>query len=180
MNVDDPTADELLKAGKLNEASEALWSEFNKARDAETQAVREFERTLWFTNSGAATVTIGYITTTDHPTFVQFLGSSMFVAGILALLIMKFIGETNAVRYRSRRQTISENFFLKGERMSSFEQIRDGTFKNLTRSYKALKSVAAILFFSGCILTLAGLYPIVSSTTANNKQLNIEVVKDAA
>lgn len=180
MSEVDPTVNDLLSAGKLDDASEALWEEFNKARDAETRAINEFEKILWLTNSGAATITIGYITSAAHPTFFQFLGSSMFIAGVLALLIMKFIGETNAVRDRARRQKTSEHFFLKGLPLSAFDQVRDGVFKRLAWTYKALKSAAAIFFVVGCIMTLIGIYPFVSGSITHNNQFNIDAAKGAA
>lgn len=163
MSTDDPTVEDLFRAGKVDEASDDLWSEFNRARDAETRAINEFEKILWLTNSGSATITIGYITSAPSPTFLQFIGSGIFVLGILFLFVMKFIGEINAVRDRIRRQKASEEFFLKGTSMSSFDQVRDSTFKLLTWSYKILKCIAAVCFVSGCIVTLIGLHPLVSS-----------------
>jgi hypothetical protein len=180
MSTDDPTVNDLLKAGKFDEASESLWAEFNKARDAETHAINEFEKILWLTNSGAATITIGYITTASYPTFLQFLGSSMFVIGIISLLIMKFIGETNAVRDRARRQTTSEHFFLKGVPLSTFDQVRDKVFKRLAFTYKTLKSAAAIFFIVGCIMTLIGIYPSITGAITHNNQFNIYAAKCAA
>ena len=168
MSTDDPTVNDLLKAGKFDEASESLWAEFNKARDAETHAINEFEKILWLTKSGAATITIGFITTTGQPTILQFIGSSIFVAGIFSLLIMKFIGETNAVRDRARRQKTSEHFFLKGVPLSAFDQVRDKVFKRLALTYKALKSAAAIFFIVGCIMTLIGIYPSVSNAITHD------------
>lgn len=102
---------------------------------------------------------------------MQFLGATIFVLGILSLLIMKFVGETNAVRDRLRRQTISEAFFLKGAPMSSFDKIRDDTFRRLSWVYKSLKSAAGICFIVGCIVTLIGMYPLASEENTHNNQL---------
>ncbi|HEY5603398.1 MAG TPA: hypothetical protein VIM41_09830 [Gammaproteobacteria bacterium] len=164
MSIEDPTAEELFKAGKIDEASNSLWEEFNRAREQETRAINEFEKILWLTNSGAATITIGYITSADSPTSLLFLGSTLFVTGILLLFVMKFVGETNSVRDRVRRQKVSESFFHKGKPMSSFDNIRDKTFKRLAWIYKGLKSVAALCFISGCIVTLIGLLPLIKNS----------------
>lgn len=168
---EDITVEDLMRAGEVEKASNRLWEEFNRARELETHAINEFDKALWLTNSGAATVTLGYITSTQNPTMMQFLGAATFVLGILSLLLMKFIGETNAVRDRLRRQTISEAFFLNGAPMSSFDKIRDSTFRRLSWAYKSLKSGAGICFIVGCIVTLIGMYPLVVEEKAYNKQL---------
>ena len=109
---DNATAEDLAKSGVLREIEEDLKSEFDRSRNSETQAINDFEKMLWLTNSGAATVTIGFITTTENPTLILFIGSSAFVLGIIAMLVMRFVAETVTVRDRARRQKASESFFL--------------------------------------------------------------------
>ena len=169
---DNATAEDLAKSGVLREIEEDLKSEFDRSRNSETQAINDFEKMLWLTNSGAATVTIGFITTTENPTLILFIGSSAFVLGIIAMLVMRFVAETVTVRDRARRQKASESFFLENAPLSIFGKIRDDKFRKLSYLYKFLKSSAGILFVIGCILTLIGIFPNIGAIDAHNNQFN--------
>ena len=163
MSDEDPTAEELHKAGELKKADERLRAEFDRSRALETQTIQDFEKSLWLANSGAATVTIGFVTATPSPDLFQFLGCCAFVLAIVALLVMRMIGEINASRDRARRQKASERFFLESQPMSIFEGVRDKRFRTLCTVYRGLKQSAAILFILGCLFTLIGIYPQVSA-----------------
>lgn len=177
MNPDNQTPADLEKSGKIEEAEKWLWDDFNRARDIETHSINEFEKLLWLTNSGAATITIGYLTTSSSPSLILFFGSCMFVTAVVALLIMKFVGETNATRDRARRQRVSELFFSENRPMSTFKQIRDSNFKALVKAYKWLKTSAAILFMVGCILTLSSVYPRAANVEDVNKPQDVSTSK---
>ncbi|WP_101760128.1 hypothetical protein [Oceanicoccus sp. KOV_DT_Chl] len=167
MSDESRTAEDLHKAGELKEVSELLWAEYNKARDLQTKAIDDFDKSLWLTNSGAATITIGYITSSDNPTIMQLIGSGIFVMGILSLVAMKFIGEYNAVRDSERRFSASGSFFKNGAKLSIFEKIRDKKFDRLTWFYRKFKAAAGLCFVAGCIVTLVGLYPLIEGKTHN-------------
>ena len=177
MTDDSRTADDLARSGELEEMGNLLWAEYNKARELQTKAIEDFDKALWLTNSGAATVTIGYITSSDNPTIMQLAGSGIFVLGILSLVAMKFVGEYNAVRDSERRFAASGAFFKDGANISIFERIRDSKFNQLTWLYRKFKAFAGLCFFAGCIVTLVGLYPLVEYNDHNKL---LEQTADAA
>ncbi len=159
MSSEDPTAEELFKAGQLDKIQRRLDGDYDLARELESRTIDIFDKSLWLANAGAATVTIGYITTTSTPTISQFLGCCVFVGAIVMLLGRNFIGETNAVRDRVRRKLAMQRFFSESQPMSVFERVRDKNFAKLAYLYKFLKASAAVLFVAGCVLTLVGVYP---------------------
>ena len=163
MTIEDPTPEEIDREGKLDETREWLRTDFDRARDLETKSADELEKSLWFANSGAATVTIGYLTASDTPNLSQFLGCCMFVAAIISLMMMRIVSSTNASRDRYRRQLLSEKFFMENRPISSLEEIRDRTFHILKYVYLSLKAIAAVFFVAGCILTILSFYPSVVS-----------------
>jgi hypothetical protein len=162
MSLEDRTAEDLAKTGELEEVNKLLWDEFGKARELQTKAIDEFDKALWLTNSGAATITLSYITSAADPTKLQLFGSGIFVLGILSLLLMKFIAETNASRDTERRRIASESFFNKGASMAVFGKIRDKQFGRLALLFKISKATAGVCFLAGCIITLISFYPMVS------------------
>jgi len=178
MNPDDPTAADLAKAGILEETEGRLGAEFDRSRTSETQAINEFEKMLWLTNSGAATVTIGYITTTDNPGLMQFIGSCSFVLAIISMLTMRFVAERVTTRDRARRRKASERFLTEDVPMSILGAIRDVKFKRLAKAYKTLKTTAAVLFVVGCVLTLYGILPNIEFAHNNGVQPNAEASAD--
>ena len=169
MKPEDATPEDLAKRGILHDIEESMKADFDRSRESETRAINEFEKILWLANSGAATVTIGYITTNENPSLLQFLGCSSFVSAIIAMMLMRFLAEVISSRDRARRQKASERFFNENLPLSTLGEIRDTTFKCLARIYKILKGGAALLFVVGCLLTLYGIYPhIVGTDTYNN------------
>lgn len=159
MSADDPTPKEIESEGRLDEVREWMKTDFDRARDLESQSVNELEKSLWLVNSGAATVTLGYLTTAGSPSYVQFLGCGSFVIAIVSLLLMRIVSALNASRDRNRRQAMSEKFFTDNLPISSLEKIRDTRFQVLRWTYIILKFSAAVLFVVGCLLTLKGVYP---------------------
>ena len=171
MNPEDVTPKDLAKAGLLHEIEDSLKSDFDRSRESETRAINEFEKILWLANSGAATVTIGYITTNENPSLLQFIGCSLFVFAIISMMLMRFLAEFIASRDRARRQKASERFFIENLPMSTLGKIRDDKFKWLARIYRVLKSSAAVLFVIGCLLTLYGIYPHIEGMDAHNNRI---------
>ena len=159
MNAKDPTPEDIENEGRLDEVREWLKSDFDRARDLETRSLDELEKSLWLSNAGAATVTIGYLTASNNPTYIQFLGCCMFVAAIISLMLMRIISATNASRDRYRRQSLSDRFFTENRPISSLAEIRDRTFHVLKFGYLSLKVLAASLFIAGCVFTLISFYP---------------------
>ncbi|KAA3630075.1 MAG: hypothetical protein DWQ09_01715 [Proteobacteria bacterium] len=159
MEPENLTPRDLDKAGKLDEVKAWLKNDFDRSRDAESQAINEFEKTLWLANSAAATITIGFLTSNDTPTIYQFYGSFSFVLAIVLLLLMKLVAEFNASRDRYRRQDHSDKFYTENRPLSFISGIGDFLFKLLNIAYKGLKYSSAFLFVLGCSFTLAGVYP---------------------
>lgn len=153
---------DLEKSGEIQEFQKFLWDEFEKARGLQTKAIDEFDKALWLTNSGAATITLGYITSGTDPTRLQLLGSGIFVLGILSLLFMKFIAETNTSRDTERRRVASELFSKNRASVAVFDNIRDKKFARLVWLFKASKATAGICFVAGSFITLISFYPMVS------------------
>ena len=159
MSIEDPTASELEKAGELNHVKDWLGKDFDRARDAETAAINDFDKAIWLANAGAATVSIGFITSGWALSPMQFYGASAFVLALILLLVARFTAELNASRDRYRRQSASDFFFTKGLPISSLHAIRDTKFKTLKWSTVFLRYTAGILFVAGCIMTLAAFQP---------------------
>lgn len=169
MTTEDPTPEELQKDGRLSEVETWLREELDRARELETHLISEVDKYLWLANAGAATVSIGYITTAKTASYLQFFGCTLFIVAIICLLVMKLVGETNASRDRSRRQAATNKFFKENLKMSTLGEIRDSWFTRLAWSYKTLKATASVLFIAGSIFTLLGVYP---NVTTQNKALN--------
>lgn len=163
MDPEDLTAQELEKLGELDKVKAWLEKDFDRSRDFESQAINELEKILWLANSGAATVTIGYLTTNEAPTLYQYYGSFAFVSAIVLLLMLKLVAAINASRDRSRRQDHSDKFFTANRPLSYIGEIRDSWYRRLNTTYKALKYAAIALFVLGCSLTLAGIYPTIET-----------------
>ena len=159
MNTDDPTASELEKSGELDQVKNWLEKDFDRSRNAETTAINDFDKAIWLANAGAATVSIGFITSGWALSPEQFYGASAFVLALVLLLVARFTAELNASRDRHRRQSASDFFFTKGLPISSLHAIRDTKFKALKWSTLLLRYTAGILFIAGCIMTLAAFQP---------------------
>ncbi len=159
MSTEDPTASELEKAGALDRTRKWLENDFDRARDTETAAINDFDKAVWLANAGAATVSIGFITSGGMLAPVQFYGASAFVVALVLLLVARFTAELNASRDRYRRQDASDRFFTKDLPISSLRAIRDRKFKALKWSTLLLRYTAGILFLAGCIMTLAAFRP---------------------
>jgi len=159
MSTEDPTASELEKAGELNRARDWLEKDFDRARNAETAAINDFDKAIWLANAGAATVSIGFITSKGVLAPIQFYGASAFVLALVLLLVARFTAELNASRDRFRRQDASDRFFTKGLPISSLHAIRDTKFKTFKWLTLLLRYTAGILFVAGCIMTLAAFRP---------------------
>ena len=159
MSTDDPTANELEKAGELDRARAWLEKDFDRARDAEMAAINDFDKAVWLANAGAATVSIGFITSGRVLAPIQIYGAYAFVVAFVLLLVARFAAELNASRDRYRRQNASERFFMEGLPVSSLHAIRDTKFKTLKWSTLFLRYAAGVLFVAGCIMTLAAFRP---------------------
>jgi len=166
MDPEDLTAQELEKVGELDKVKAWLEKDFDRSRDFENQAINELEKVLWLSNSGAATVTIGYLTANEAPSLYQYYGSLAFVSAIVLLLMLKLVTAINASRDRNRRQDHSDKFFTENRPLSYIGEIRDSWYRRFNTAYKTLKYAAIALFVLGCSLTLVGVYPTIE--THNN------------
>jgi hypothetical protein len=171
MSVDDPTPEEINQTDKLERVQDWLKSDFDKSREHETQSINDLEKTLWLANSGAATITIGFITNADKPNIIQFYGCASFVLAIIILLLMKIVSAINASRDRNRRQDHSDKFFTQNKPISFLGNIRDKWYKRLKFAYLSLKGLSICLFLAGCITTLISIYPQVDGSTTHNQVL---------
>jgi len=169
MKTEDPTPKELEKEGRLGEVEKWLRDDFDRARELESRLINEMDKSLWLANAGAATVSIGFITSAKSASILQFVGCSSFVIAIICLLAMKLVGETNASRDRARRHVATNKFFEENLQISILGNIRDSWFKRFAWAFKVLKASATILFVAGCIFTLIGVYP---NVTTHNQPLN--------
>ncbi|MCW3107702.1 MAG: hypothetical protein JWQ09_2208 [Segetibacter sp.] len=174
MSIEDPTPEEIDKAGRLDQISAELKSEFDRSREYETKSIDELEKTLWLANSGAATITIGFLTSSNQPNLFQFYGCSAFVFAIILLLLMKIVSAINASRDRNRRQDFSDKFFTQNKPISSMSKIRDKHYNRLKNSYLLLKSLSICLFLAGCIATLISIYPQINNSATHNKALKAQ------
>lgn len=157
MSVEDPTPAEIESEVRLDEVRGWLKADFDRARELESQSVNELEKSFWLANSGAATVTLGFLTAGSNSSLLQILGCGAFVAAVILLLLMRIVSALNASRDRSRRQAMSDKFFSENLPISTLENIRDKRFQWLRWTYLILKGGAATLFVVGCILTLQGI-----------------------
>ncbi len=136
---------------------EAMTSDYwDKSRTKETDTVVDLEKHLWLGNGAAATITIGFVQAKSTFPLWQYAGAWTFIAGILLLLIMKFVSAFIASRERYRFQDAKSRFDADLVTDLVFRDIRDKTFLVLKRSYLALQWSAGFAFIVGCILTLVG------------------------
>lgn len=158
MEPQDLTPKDLQNMGELDNYKNYLQKEFDRARDQETEALNQLDKSLWLANGGAATVTISNLVASGDSIYL-FLGASVFVAGVVFLLMMRMSYAYNAARDRNRRQKASEKFFTDNLKLSSLENIRDKWFSFHSSLYKWLNTLAILLFVLGCVFSLAGVYP---------------------
>lgn len=170
MEPQDLTPEDLQKMGQLDSYQAYLQGEFDRARDQETEALNQLDKSLWLANGGAATVTISNLVASSD-SFALFLGASAFVTGVACLVIMRMSNAYNAARDRSRRQKASEKLFTENLKLSSLEGIRDKWYFFHGGVYRLLNTLAAILFVLGCVLSLAGAYPDLDGQETHNKKL---------
>ncbi|MBI1984457.1 MAG: hypothetical protein HYS61_09685 [Acidobacteria bacterium] len=138
---------------KLYASLDDYW---NKSRDLESETVNDLEKHLWLANGAAATVSIGYIQAKTMVPVWQYLGAWAFVAGILLLLVMKFVSSLNSSRDRYRFQDAKSRFDADEVTDHVFHTVYDRTFRVLKGSYLVLQWGAGLAFIAGAILTLIG------------------------
>ena len=158
MEPKDSTPEDLQGMGLLENYQNYLQDEFDRARDQETEALNQLDKSLWLANGGAATVTISNLVARDS-SILFFYGSSAFVTGVACLLLMRMSHAFNTTRDRDRRQKASELLFTHNLKLSSLEGIRDSWYFRQRKVCQWLSRMAALLFLLGCILSLAGAFP---------------------
>lgn len=143
-------------AADLTKLEATLSDYWNKSRGLESETVKDLEKHLWLANGAAATVAIGYIQAKKLVPLWQYLGAWAFVAGILLLLLMKFMSHFNASRDRYRFEDAKSRFDADVVDDGAFRTVRDCTFRVLKGSYLVLQWSAGLAFIAGAIFTLIG------------------------
>ncbi len=138
---------------KLDASHDDYW---DKSRDLESETVKDLEKHLWLANGAAATISIGFVQAKQTLPIWQYAGAWAFVAGILLLVILKFVSALNSSRDRYRFQDAKSRFDAEEVTDHVFRSVRDKTFRVLKGSYLVLQWGAGIAFIAGCILTLIG------------------------
>ena len=179
MEPRDLTPEDLQRMGELESYQEYLQGEFDRARDQETEALNQLDKSLWLANGGAATVTISNLVASSN-SVLFFCGASAFVIGIAFLLMMRMSHAYNAARDRSRRQKASEKLFTENLKLSSLEGIRDRWYFFHGGLYRKLNTLAALMFVFGCAFSLAGAFPELEGPETHNKSLKSGAAESAA
>jgi len=146
----DCSADELAKI-------EAMASDYwDKSRTKETDTVVDLEKHLWLANGAAATITIGFVQAKPILPLWQYAGAWAFIAGILMLVVMKFVSASISSRDRYGFQDAKSRFDANEVTDWVFRDVKDKTFRVLRRLYLALQWSAGLAFIVGCVLILIG------------------------
>jgi hypothetical protein len=129
---------------------------WDKSRASESETINDLEKHLWLANGAAATISIGYIQAKTSIPFWQYVGAWSFVAGILLLVVMKFVSSLYSSRDRYRFQDAKSRFDADEVTDDVFRTVRDCTFRSLKWSYLLFQWGAGLAFVAGVILTLIG------------------------
>ncbi len=156
INLQEKKYSDYLRDGDAHAIDEIL-REYRQASTAkESGTVEDLEKHLWLANGAAASVAIGYIQAIDNVGRLQLYGAWAFVAGILSLVILKYVSHIMTSRDRYRFQDAKSRFDANEVTDLVFRAVRDRTFRWLKRFYWFLQYSAGALFVLGCISTLAG------------------------
>lgn len=130
---------------------------WQNSREKESKAVADLENHLWLANGAAATVSVGFVQAASvTPSWQQVAGAWAFIAGIVALVIIKFVSEFQASRMRFRFQDAKMRFEADQVSDLVFKDLRDKTFKVTRWIYLGLRLSAGIAFIVGLAFTLFG------------------------
>jgi hypothetical protein len=138
---------------KLEASLEDYW---DRSRHLESDTVKDLEKHLWLANGAAATISIGFVQAKHALPIWQYAGAWAFVAGILILVVMKFVSALNSSRDRYRFEDAKSRFDAEEVTDYVFRGVRDRMSRVLKRSYLILQWSAGVAFIAGCILTLIG------------------------
>jgi len=129
---------------------------WQKSRAKESEAIADLEKHLWLANGAAATVSVGFVQAASAVSSWRVAGAWVFIVGIAALVIIKFISEFQASRMRFRFQEAKMRFDANQVSDLVFKDLRDRTFEVTRRIYLLLRYSAGIAFIVGLALTLIG------------------------
>lgn len=132
----------------------------NFARDKESKTAEDVEKYLWLGNAAALAVSGTYIQLMRATgTKVLYVGIGLFIAGLLLLLILKFLSAHISSRDRYRFQCARMKFESDEEPdlVISIDKVRDGTFSRLRKAYHLIVRTVGVLFIGGCIVVIVGL-----------------------
>lgn len=136
---------------------EAMLTDYwEKSRSLESEAINDLEKHLWLANGAAATATIGFIQAKTPVPCWQYVGAWVFVSGILALVVMKYVSAFYLSRDRHRFQEAKAQFDADEVTDNVFRDVRDCKFKVLKFTYLLLQLGAGAAFIAGSVFTLIG------------------------
>ncbi|RFC37291.1 MAG: hypothetical protein DID92_2727743267 [Candidatus Nitrotoga sp. SPKER] len=144
-------------AHDLEKLEASLTDYWDKSRAQESATIVDLEKHLWLANGAAATASVGFIQAakTTVP-LLQYAGAWAFVAGILFLVILKYVSSFISSRDRYRFQDAKSRFDAEEVSDHVFRGVHDRIFCILNRSYLILQWGAGAAFIAGAILTLIG------------------------
>ena len=158
INLQDKKRRAYQKDGDLSTLEEELKEYWDISRTRETKTIEDLEKYLWLANAAAATVAIAYIQKASAVSWLQYCGAWAFIAGILMLVLMKYLSAYNSSRDRARFQEAKSKF--DADEVSAYifkeEEIKDKTYHILRKYYLLLQHGAGLAFLAGCVLTLIG------------------------
>jgi hypothetical protein len=146
-------------AAELAELQHYLNDYASKSRDMETKAADDLQKHLWLGNAAAVTISVGYIQIAGRSVSnLQYVGASMFVAGIAALVVLKYLGAYTSSRDRFRFDKAHMAFEADTgtDDALMLNSIRDITYNKLHAVYLLLQYIAGLLFLMGCMVTVLG------------------------
>jgi hypothetical protein len=136
---------------------ETLKDYWDTSRTRETKSIEDLEKYLWLANAAAITVSLGYIQKADKISYFNYCGAWVFIAGILMLVVMKYVSSVNSSRDRHLFQQAKSKFDADEVSDFIFKDIRsDKMFGNIRKIYLCLQYGAGLAFVAGCVLTLFG------------------------
>jgi hypothetical protein len=143
-------------AEDLAKLQKTLSDYWDKSRALESETIKDLEKHLWLANGAAATAAIGFIQAKTVIPFWQYVGALVFVAGLIELVILKYVSAWNSSRDRYRVQSATSRFDADEVTDQVFVEVRDKLYHFLSFTYLFLQTGAGVAFIAGCVLTLMG------------------------
>jgi hypothetical protein len=159
INLNDKDIDWYKSSGNIEKIDAMIQDYWDNSRRMESETIVDLEKHLWVVNSTAATLLLGYLQTKDMITNWQAFSATAFILGIVFLFFLKFVSAYNSSRDRYQFQEASSKFQAGEVTDFIFKSVPDKQFLIVKGMYKWLQIGSGVLFVTGLVLLLVGVWP---------------------